>query len=239
LRYRQLDHEGQFPGERQYDTLIRDSDAAHIPTFPFHVFFNGWSGGWPSGVAWNACPNGKPFARCVHHKMSDMGCSLIPSAAVRDLHRSSGRQRLHVATYLPFSVPWSWLFGPPPGRAVARSGSSGAVPIDGLSHLLAWHETLSHATAFDGPAAVVLRDRWAELNARGTAAPQSHPAERLPAYAESTLRYALRERLRRERLDGPDIEAWGSFVTDESEGQPPFEVPAMLGGLMFTSLPEA
>ncbi len=247
LRYRQLDHEGQFPGEKQYDTLIRDSSAAHVPTFPFHVFFNGWSNGWPKGIAWNACPRGKTYSSCVHHEMSDMGCSLLPAAVVRDLHRSSGKKRLHVATYLPSSVPWSWLFGPPRRRTGAGPGPAGAAPINDVAHLLAWHEMLAgvlpQATASGASSAVILRDRWAEVNGHGAAAPRGRPAERLPAYADRTLRYALRQRLRREQLGGQAIETWESFLFDDeqflSEAQQPFEVPATLDGLMFTPLPEA
>jgi hypothetical protein len=247
LRYRQLDHGGQFPGEKQYDTLIRDSSAAHVPTFPFHVFFNGWSSGWPKGIAWNACPRGTTFPNCVHHEMSDLGCSLLPATVVRDLHQSSGKKRLHVATYLPRSVPWSWLFGPPRGRTGAAPGPVGAMPIFDVAHLLAWHETLAEAlsqtTASDASSSVVLRDRWAEVNAHGAAAPRGRPAERLPVYADRTLRYALRERLRRERIGGRAIEAWESFLLDDeqflAEGQQPFSVPAELNGLMFTPLPEA
>lgn len=180
------------------------------------------------------------FPHCIHHEMSDMGCSVLPATVVRDLHRSSGKRRTHVATYLPTSMPWSWLFGPPGWRPGPR-------PVIGLSHLLAWHETvaetLSQATALDGSSKVVLRDRWAELNAHGPAVPQGRPAERLPAYADSILRDALRERLRHEHIGGLAIEAWDSFVTEDElllpEGQEPFEVPATLSGLMFTPLPEA
>lgn len=253
LRYRQLSHGGQLPGERQYDTLIRDSAAARVPTFPFHVFFNGWSGGWPKGMDWNACPNGANFPDCVHHDMSDMGCSLLPATVVRDLHRSSGRNRLHVGTYLPTSVPWSWLFGPP-ARASSRPASIGSLPgVRGISQLMAWHETMAASLALtpqesgsspdDSPAKVLL-SRWAELNEQGTVAPEGQPGERLPAYAEWTLRHALSERLRRDRLDGLAIEAWNDFVNDAeqlpyTQQQRTFETPSTLSGLMFSPWPGA
>ena len=254
LRYRQLSHGGQLPGERQYDTLIRDSSAARVPTFPFHVFFNGWSGGWPKDIAWNACPNGATFSDCVHHDMADMGCSLLPATVVRDLHRSSGTKRLHVGTYLPTSVPWSWLFGPPPKRAASSPAAIGSLPrVRGISQLLAWHETLAASFSTNPPqsgsrsgdsAAKVLLGRWAELNEQGTVAPVGQPGEQLPAYAEWTLRHALSQRLRRDRLDGWDIEAWYDFVNDDEASlsslqEQVFETPPTMSGLMFSPWPEA
>lgn len=257
LRYRQLDHGGQLPGERQYDTLLRDSAAASVPTFPFHVFFNGWSSGWPRGFAWNACPNGTTFPRCAHHDMSDMGCSLLPATTVRDLHRSSGRKRLRVATYLPTSVPWSWLFGPPPKRTSSGPGPTGwPAGIGGLSQLLAWHETMAATLAEPPPSGVnqggstrdhspaeVLLRRWAELLGQGAVIPEGRPAERLPAYADWTLKHNLRERLLRDRLDGLATDAWDFLESDDDalrdQDQQTFGTPSTLSGLIFTPWPDA
>lgn len=254
LRYRQLGHRGQLPGERQYDTLLRDSAAASVPTFPFHVFFNGWAPGWPKDIGWNACPNGASFPNCVHHEMSDMGCSLLPATAVRDLHRSTGRKRSHVSTYLPTSVPWSWLFGPPVPRTSSRSEPADRrLSVSGIGRLLAWHETMTstlasrsagHSTGHGGSdsgssAAQALLSRWVDRHEGETVAPEVQPAEHLPAYADWILRRALNERLRRGRLDGYEDRAWNAFIDNdelplEERQQQSFETPSALSGVMFT-----
>ena len=252
LRYRQLSHGGQLSGERQYDTLIRDSAAATVPTFPFHVFFNGWATGWPAGIPWNACPNRRTFPRCTHHEMTHMGCSLLPANAVRTLHRSSGSRRLNVATYLPSSVPWSWLFGPPPGHAASGWGSVGSSPgVRELSELLAWHEMMgpmrdwvaspatgSKESAWPSSAKELTR-RWVSLRQQGEYA-QRRPAEQLPAYAEWGLRAGLRQRQLGDRLDESDAEAWNYLGDEAMRGEEPgtFSIPSGLSGLAFTPWPE-
>jgi len=122
LEYRQLQHEGALGDSYQYDTLIRVSEAERIPTFPYYVFFNGWRG-WPAGVQWHGCPGGRTLANCIHASMREFGCSAIPARLVRAIHAGRGVAGRQVTEYLPWSVPWSWLFGPDPVRSVANPRS--------------------------------------------------------------------------------------------------------------------
>lgn len=253
LQYRQLSHDGQLAGERQYDTLIRDSAAAAVPTFPFHVFFNGWSSGWPTGVPWNACPNGRLYRDCAHHAMTDMGCSLLPATTVRDLHRSSGRARLKVATYLPTSVPWSWLFGPP--IETSLSGSAGRrPPIRDLDTLVAWHVALAQALgpgssyvdeqdAGSGPStAGVLARRWFASASDLASISDPEPALRLPIYAAWALGQSLRQRIELDRSNGEFDEAWHAIAIEASdlaeEEARTFATPPGLNGVIFSPLLE-
>ncbi|TQN47720.1 hypothetical protein FHX52_0835 [Humibacillus xanthopallidus] len=246
FQYLQLDHEGLLPGEKQYDTLIRDSAAGTVPTFPFHVFFNGWSGGWPSSIAWNACPNGRVFTLCKHHEETDMGCSLAPSAAVRILHRSGGAKRLRVETYLPHSVPWSWLFGPPLGSGgTRRTGPSSLVT------LLAWHERMAQMLAGGAPRGVSMGEGslpqelvrwWITQLQQGSPKPEREPAHDLPDYAAWALHTELIRRRVRERAEPETADGWKAYFSDEvyrqSDNQlPTFASPSGLDGLLFTPLP--
>lgn len=249
LRYRQLDHEGLLPGERQYDTLIRDSVAAPVPTFPFHVFFSGWSGGWPASVAWNACPSGYAFPQCKHHEETDMGCALLPSTAVRILHRNTGTKRLHVATYLPHSVPWSWLFGPPD-----KSGAARRQGLSSVSQLVAWHEAMAaflagthvpeHPTgsAGDGSRPGDLVRWWANAMQQDSAIPEREPGHDLPEYAAWALQRAITRRRSRDRLEPEATPAWDPGSSRDFGGQPDdalptFASPSGVDGLLFTPWP--
>lgn len=123
--YRQLQHEGAVGDNYQYDTLIRVSEAEPILTFPHYVFFNGWRA-WPSGVQWYGCPRGFALGRCGHASEREMGCSAMPARLVRAIHAGRGVAGRRVSEYLPWSIPWSWLFGPNPVRSPTGAGRAGA-----------------------------------------------------------------------------------------------------------------
>lgn len=250
LTYRQLDHEGLLSGEKQYDTLIRDSATAAVPTFPFHVFLNGWSRGWPPSIAWNACPNGRVFPGCRHHGETDMGCSLIPSGAVRTLHRNAASKRLHVATYLPHSVPWSWLFGPP-----HRFGGVSRPGLSSLFQLVAWHEGMAKILAGEAPEGTAPSESsgersrsqglvrwWNRVLQDHSAIPEREPARDLPDYAAWALQREIGRRRSLERLEPEAADAWdvyvrGGFDRLLDDELPTFASPSGIDGLLFTPWP--
>lgn len=119
--YRQLQHGGDDGDDYQYDTLLRVARAGvklpgsgkrTVPTFPYYVFFNGWTA-WPTGVPWHGCPRGAQHPNCMHAAVESFGCATMPAALVKAIHAGRGAAGRKVAEYLPYSIPWSWLFGMP------------------------------------------------------------------------------------------------------------------------------
>lgn len=127
MEYRQLQHEGADGDDYQYDTLIRSSSEAALPTFPYYVFFHGWPA-WPDGLDWRGCPKGATLDRCVHVRPQLFGCAVAPARLVRTIHRNcgAGAAGRKVSAHLPYSAPWSWLF--PQAPHVRLQGLDGLQP---------------------------------------------------------------------------------------------------------------
>jgi len=129
--YRQLQHPGDVGDNYQYDTLLRVAQGGAslpghgkvtVPIFAYYVFFNGWSA-WPTGVPWHGCPNGAQLPHCSHAGVESLGCAAMPAAVVKAIHAGRGAAGRKVAQFLPYSIPWSWLFGMPDRSAAALAAN--------------------------------------------------------------------------------------------------------------------
>lgn len=122
-----LDHAGALPGERQYDTLIRE--CASLPAhYPLHVFYSGWHtpaghNQWPSDAVWHACPRSEGPGSCVHADVDHYGCSVASSGAVAALASSGSPKAKYAPEHLSQALPWSYLFRVP--TYVALGGTLG------------------------------------------------------------------------------------------------------------------
>lgn len=118
--FERLDHRGTYPGEYQYDTLIREC-AQRPAHYPLHVFYSGWddlAGAplWPADALWQACPNRKPPGTCRHALVREYGCAVASSHDVRALASSGVPKARYAPEHLSHSVPWSYLFRVPTAR---------------------------------------------------------------------------------------------------------------------------
>ena len=124
---------GRWVGsERQYDILLRESRMDGV--WPMYCFYNGWDGPWPAAVTNRVCPRNyepPPLLKsrtgrdCGHTKLEHFGCAVAPAPAVARRHRGQRGGRLELDSYLPASIPWSFLLGIP---APVRDSAVGSTP---------------------------------------------------------------------------------------------------------------
>jgi hypothetical protein len=217
--YKMLDHPGELEDEYQFDTLIRSADddrrRTGLKTFPYYVFFNGWSDGWPSGAPWNICPNRVGAGNCSHADVLDFGCAASPARAVRAIYLALGRHRKRVEPHLALSMPWSWLFGQPGPRPAPPP--PGRLPF-GTKRALGWHQALErvapdHTTILEQvkwPQESDASEYWASVYAAVSSPDESELSEQLPWHVRQILES---RRQSEERQVAFEMEDWDSGVS--------------------------